>query len=59
MQELVNISKTGKMKNCCEHCGGIDTLWPIFRARGRYYSCDSCGKLAKGIAPEDYKKGAK
>lgn len=28
----------------CPNCGTMNSLWPVFSGRRRYYQCESCGK---------------
>ena len=42
--------------NCCKECGELNTLWPVWKGRRRFYKCEKCGSIKGGCKPSDYKR---
>jgi hypothetical protein len=50
-----------EFRNVCPHCGAENTIWPVWRARKRFYVCDDevsggCGKPTRGITKTEWAK---
>lgn|SRR5574343_582613 len=54
--EIVELNPIKEYKNCCKECGAIDTLWPEFKGRKRFYRCEKCGSIKGGCKPSEYAK---
>jgi len=45
-----------EFRNVCEKCGAKNTLWPEWKGKKRFYRCEACGKIAKGITISQWRK---
>jgi len=43
--EIVVLNPVSEFKNCCKECGELNTLWPVWQGRRRFYKCEKCGSI--------------
>lgn len=53
---MITLNPVSEFKNCCKECGELNTLWPVWQGRKRFYKCEKCGSIKGGCKPSDYKR---
>jgi len=55
-ETVITLNPVSEFKNCCKECGELNTLWPVWQGRRRFYKCEKCGSIKGGCKPSDYKR---